>query len=160
MDRVLNRWHGVVLEERFLARTPISTEDACWRWTGLHDADGYGTLHYEGRMHGAHRIAYALYRGEIPKGIVVRHKCDVRDCVNPSHLELGTQIDNIMDMVKRGRHKPMSGENNGNFKVTDDQLVQIQELKARGMSNVAIGKVIGVCNQTISKILRGKRNAT
>lgn len=111
-------------------------------------------------MHGAHRIAYVLYRGDIPKGLVVRHMCDVRDCVNPSHLELGTQIENIMDMVKRGRHKPMSGENNGNFKVTDDQLVQIQELKARGMSNVAIGKVIGVCNQTISKILRGKRNAT
>lgn len=72
----------------------------CWLWTGASGGEaGYGSL---GGMR-AHRVSHVIYNGDIPEGILVRHKCDNSACVNPDHLELGTYQDNMNDCIARGR---------------------------------------------------------
>lgn len=91
--------------ERFNARFTPVPESGCWLWTaGISGGTGYGTFVYEGRHMGAHRASWLIHKGEIPKGMDVRHKCDTRSCVNPDHLLTGTRKENMRDMVERGRH--------------------------------------------------------
>lgn len=86
------------------------TETGCWLWNksykgpGYKRGLGYGQINVKGRNCGAHRIAWQLFRGEIPRGMSVLHKCDVRICVNPDHLFLGTALENMRDMTAKGRH--------------------------------------------------------
>jgi len=94
--------------ERFHEKYVINPDNGCWEWTATLDQSGYGLLGYEGSMKGAHRFSYKIYKGEIPKGLYVLHKCDNPPCVNPEHLFLGTQKDNMDDMYNKGRAKRMS----------------------------------------------------
>lgn len=90
------------LEVRFWAH--VSKGDGCWEWMGARTNAGHGTVNVGGgRFDRAHRVAWRLAHGEIPDGHVVRHRCDNARCVRPEHLELGTQRDNIHDMMSRGR---------------------------------------------------------
>lgn len=76
----------------------------CWVWTGALNKDGYGIFSYCGKTIRAHRLSYLFAKGAIKKGLFICHKCDVRNCVNPSHLYEGTAKDNNRDTVKRGNH--------------------------------------------------------
>lgn len=101
------------VSERFAKRFEIDPATGCWNWTGTMNNTGYGAI--SGVLHGkryakllAHRASWLIFRGEIPEGdsyhgYVVMHKCDNRLCVNPAHLELGTQADNVQDMLNKGR---------------------------------------------------------
>lgn len=92
----------------------IHKTESCWLWTGAKENHGYGLAYTgfkpDGRKdrHYAHRIAYALVHGFVPAHLEVMHSCDVTRCVNPAHLSLGTQKENIQDQLDRGRH---SGQN-------------------------------------------------
>jgi|1185.fasta_scaffold02358_2 hypothetical protein len=77
--------------------------NGCWNWQGTRRRKGYGQISAEGRVVSTHRLAYRLAHGEIPDGMVVRHRCDNPPCINPDHLEVGTHADNSRDMVERGR---------------------------------------------------------
>lgn len=88
---------------RFWAKVAVGGTD-CWLWTGCIDAFGYGRMNALGEDR-AHRVAYRLFVTDIPKGLHVLHKCDVRKCVNPTHLFLGTQADNNRDMFSKGRDR-------------------------------------------------------
>ena len=83
--------------------TKVNKTDFCWLWTGLLHPKGYGYIKDRGKNIKVHRLAYELYIGPIPEGMLVCHTCDVRNCVNPEHLWLGTNDDNIRDMRLKGR---------------------------------------------------------
>lgn len=82
-------------------------EDGCWRWTGATSPDGYGKWRDRGtrKILSAHRLMYEMEVGPIPPGMVVMHTCDCPPCVNPAHLRVGTQQDNLRDMASKGRHR-------------------------------------------------------
>lgn len=92
--------------ERFLSK--VNKTESCWIWTGFKDK-GYGRMGWKTpkgyRSIPASRISYMLFRGEIPEGMFVCHKCDNPPCVNPDHLFLGSSKENTHDMVKKGRCK-------------------------------------------------------
>lgn len=89
--------------ERFEYKWIPEPFSQCWLWTGATDGRGYGTTSFKGRLCKAHRLAYALFVGMIPKGMFVCHKCDTKICVNPKHLFAATQSGNIKDCVSKGR---------------------------------------------------------
>jgi hypothetical protein len=88
--------------ERFWNK--VEKTDDCWNWQGGKDRDGYGHIRVEGKLWQAHRYS-TLLDGRDPIGKVVMHRCDNPSCVNPNHLSLGTQADNVYDMVAKRRHK-------------------------------------------------------
>lgn len=89
------------VEDRFWPK--VDKTDGCWLWRSAIDTSGYGVMSSpEGKLY-AHRVSYELANGPVPEGLEVRHACDVRACVNPGHLSVGTRADNVQDMVSRGR---------------------------------------------------------
>jgi hypothetical protein len=96
--------------ERFWLKVEKSA-DGCWVWTAS-TRNGYGRFSVEGSEEYAHRYSYQLSRGDIPDGLIVRHRCDNPLCVRPDHLELGTKAENSQDMVERGRSTPNSRAEN------------------------------------------------
>lgn len=96
----------------------------CWLWTGSRDGQGYGMVKIGARSCRVHRLAYTLYVGPIPVNLIVRHACDVPSCCNPSHLLLGTRIDNNRDRVERGRSA--IGERSGSAKLADREVIEIR----------------------------------
>ena len=103
------------LADRFEEQVQAEPNSGCWLWAGRLNEHGYGTTtvtHRTGvyRSWYAHRVAWLLHRGPIPKGLCVLHRCDNRACVNPDHLWLGTRRDNQRDMVKKGRSMEGSGK--------------------------------------------------
>ncbi len=99
--------------ERFEDKFIPEPNSGCWLWTAS-VWNRYGQFGVANKSHRAHRVSWQLYRGPIPAGLCVLHKCDVPTCVNPNHLFLGTQTDNVADMMKKGRHVSGNAGNHGN----------------------------------------------
>jgi hypothetical protein len=98
----------------------VNKTDSCWEWQGSKDRDGYGRYKSNGKLWQAHRYS-VLLDGKDPKGMVVMHSCDNPSCVRPDHLQLGTQADNIKDMIAKGRYvKPQSKLSKEDIKMIQD----------------------------------------
>lgn len=94
-------------DDRFWAKVKKSDDpDGCWEWIGAKNNKGYGKLKRGGKTLLAHRYGYELQNGPIPEGEQANHHCDNRVCVRGDHLYTGTQSQNVMDSVKRGRWIP------------------------------------------------------
>jgi len=122
----------------------------CWMWTASCDRDGYGHLMVAGRLRVAHRLSWELHRGPIPDGRQVCHTCDTPACVNPDHLFLGTQRDNMRDCVAKGR-MPRKGEDNNASKLTE---VDVSAIRADPRLQREIAVDYGVTQPHISAIKR------
>lgn len=104
------------LLERFWSFVKKGEHDECWEFMGCRNVDGYGSMSIgHSKIERAHRISFVLHKGEIPPDMVIMHTCDNPPCCNPKHLILGTQIDNIHDMVKKKRLVNKSGESASRF---------------------------------------------
>jgi hypothetical protein len=128
--------------------------DGCAVWTGASHPTGYGQIGVGGRTLYVHRIVWALTRGPIPPGLVVRHRCDRPACCNPRHLELGTQRDNMADMVARGR-QPRGGRN-GSAKLTATLVLTARRRVAAGELPAAVAADLGVSRSTVSRLANGR----
>lgn len=139
------------LAARFASKIAPEPNSGCWLWTGSHDDKGYGRIALtRGRPISAHRASWMIHFGEIPRGLVVCHKCDVRSCVNPDHLFLGTNKDNSQDAVRKGRMA--FGARQGGAKLTDEIVRKIR-LSIEGPA--ALAKQYGVSHATIIRARRG-----
>lgn len=130
-------------------------KSGCWNWTGIENSNGYGRFSYKDSHRLAHRVSYMIFFGEIPQGFMVCHQCDNRKCVNPSHLWLGTQSDNLKDAVAKGRMvtPDTSGECNGNRKLNWQKVRQIRDLHDRGMLKSHLAQLFRVSPSTVSNII-------
>jgi hypothetical protein len=132
----------------------------CWLWTGSINKSGYGmigrNLGHAPKVVQVHRLSWEMHRGPIPEGVCVLHRCDVRHCVNPDHLFLGTIQDNNRDRDQKGRHKPFKGETHPMAKLTALQVVEIKKLLAAGVRCTVIGRCFGVTRMTIQAIKSGR----
>lgn len=144
---------------RFWAKVDNSAgPNACWTWTGCSQGKGYGQPYMDGRMQQAHRISLMLSGVDVPDDRFVLHKCDNRICVNPSHLRVGTQADNMEDMRIKGRAARGSvtarlGEHHGMSKLAEPDIIAIRASTER--SDVLADKY-GVSYFHIRKIKRGR----
>jgi hypothetical protein len=148
------------LEKRFWDKVDKSKGiEACWEWTASRNADGYGMIGIgKGSSKGAHRVSYLLNNGIIPDGYKVLHRCDNPSCCNPSHLFLGTQADNVADMVRKKRNVSHKGEKASGAKLTREEASAIRRDPAsrQGVSKVELAKRYNVRIQTIYNVLNDK----
>lgn len=157
----------------------------CWIWTAGRGTRGYGQFSIGGRNHSSHRASYEIQYGSIPEGLSVLHRCDNPACVNPSHLFVGTQKDNMVDMVQKGRslrgdknpsrihrhlmprgdrhgmrlhpEKACKGEANGNVVVTESMVREIRALYKTGQFfQKEIGARFGIHQGTVWQIVNRK----
>lgn len=147
------------LQERFLSFVELVPFTGCWLWNGATDGN-YGLITYKRKLHKAHRLAFELFNGPIPKGsgyhgTCVLHDCDNRICVNPKHLRLGTQKDNCLDMFKRSRVIRPSRAFNPSAKLSEEQVVEIRK-QYPSNSLRAIAKNHNVNASTIERIINHK----
>jgi hypothetical protein len=116
------------LTERFWCRVTVA--DGCWLWHGAHQPDGRGVLGMNGKLQSAPRVSWHLHYGDIPVGMHVLHQCDNPPCVNPAHLFLGTNLDNIRDAQKKGRLRGsnghLCGDNSASAKLTWNDVDEIR----------------------------------
>lgn len=136
-------------------------DGGCWEWTRITNGDGYGQLRVAGRMVYAHRLAYELGIGPIPDGMHILHQCDNPRCINPAHLSIGTQSQNMKECSDRGRAKipkPIKlGEENGSSKLLEVDVRSIRRLLEQGHTQQSIADRFGVTQRTISNIKLGKK---
>lgn len=139
-DPETGQWVRQTLRERFDELVDRSGgPEACWPWQGIVEANGYGRLTDYWKKHLAHRLAYAFEHGEIPPGKNVCHSCDNRRCVNPSHLWLGSHLDNMADMRAKGRSdrgpkNPARGEAAAHARLTEQEVIEIRAAYANRRS--------------------------
>jgi hypothetical protein len=125
-----------VFIERFW--TKVDKSGDCWEYKGGKKVDGYGVYHLNKKTVRAHRYSWEISNGPIPEGLLVCHRCDNPGCVNPDHLFLGTQIDNMQDSIKKGRFVKREGENNPRSILTEKKVLTIRaDYEAMEKKNMA-----------------------
>jgi hypothetical protein len=143
-----------ITKERIENKVERIPEGGCWVWIGTTTVRGYGQIISNNRKHYAHRASYEAFIGEIPKDMHVCHACDNVYCVNPAHLFLGTQKQNLEDMARKGRST--KGERNPMSKLNKEDVKDIKYLFSTGLSDSEISIEFSVCRQTINNIRNGK----
>ena len=144
----------VVEKERFWSK--VQKARGCWTWTAACSRAGYGHLWVRGKCLLAHRVSWALHNGPIPPGLHVLHHCDNPPCIRPTHLFLGTPIDNMRDCAMKGRATKATGERNGRAKITEEHVREVWTLSQRGYLQREIAERYGISQVQVSSILTGK----
>lgn len=136
--------------KRTFLNSKLGGNGACQEWQGHLSNKGYGKIRgaFGGKMLFAHRVAYEAYWGSIPDGMQVRHGCDNRKCINPMHLYIGSNDDNIGDMVERKR---------SSRGLTCEQVLEIRRLHSEGASRRALAAMFGCHYSTITRIITRER---
>lgn len=141
--------------ERFWSKVDKSGEfDTCWLWMGSCRRSGYGQFRMRHLYLRAHRVSYIITNGEISNNLFVLHKCDVPNCVNPNHLFLGTNSDNLHDMAEKKRST--FGERNPHHILTEDDVRSIRKLYTLGHKQAELMRMFSVGHSCIFGIINYK----
>ena len=145
--------------DRFWDKVDKRGTDECWEWQAFRNKFGYGRFFFNGKKHQAHRIAWTLTNGAIPKmedgqRVCVLHHCDNPSCCNPSHLFLGTQKENVKDMVMKMRG--LVGEKNGRAKIDEMDVYFIRYWLKNGYSQRKIAEIFKIKKSQVCRINTGE----
>ncbi len=137
---------------------------ACWPWLGVRVRSGHGIFKRRGSTVLAHRESFIRAGGVIPLGLNVLHNCPEGDnpaCCNPAHLYVGTQADNMADMVRKGRHKPARpGQENPSAKLSDEQAEELRRAHATGLYSFrALGRMFQISHEQARRIVHRMKRA-
>lgn len=133
---------------RFWARVDVGDPNVCWPWTGSRSR-GYGLVQLAGGTRPAHRVAFAIARADVPRGILVCHSCDNPPCCNPDHLWTGTHADNTADMMAKGR--------NTTNPLRESDVLEMHRLRGEGVSVETLAQQYSVSVGTVCDTLSGRR---
>ncbi len=155
----LKSFKGLPLEKRF--ELSFEKSPLCWVWKKATDRDGYGVLQgANGKQVRAHRVSYQLLVGEFDEKLMVLHRCDNPSCVNPDHLFLGTNMDNVKDKVTKGRCVNPCGEESVLAVLSEKMVKEIRRRykpRTKRNSGAALAREFGVSPSTVNRIVRGLR---
>ena len=144
-----------VVRARFEARAYPEPNTGCWLWATQADPYGYGNFSFGNKNRLAHRASYMIYKGEIPDGLFVCHSCDMPACVNPEHLFLGTNLDNMLD--RDSKQRQARGKAIPQTKLSLEEVIQIREAYAVGNTTYnRLAKQFNVKDTTIQAIIQRK----
>ena len=151
----------IIKEERlaklFASRVVEVLPSGCHIWMGGVNDQGYGLIRHGSRHKRAHRVAWEMAKGPIPDGMVILHRCDVPSCVNPDHLSIGTQAENLKDMFAkdRGRTPDNRGERQGSAKLTAEGVRQIRKMDGT-IPRKEIAEMFNIDTSNVGLICRRK----
>ena len=137
----------------------VTRTDSCWLWNGSKNKirGNYGRFNYSNKLWLAHRLSWVIHNGiDVPKGFVVMHICDNTPCVNPSHLRLGTQKDNVRDAFQKKRMVGSSGSKNGRSILLEKDIPKIRQLFNK-KTLAQIARDFGISPTTIWEIKNGRK---
>lgn len=144
------RFHGWKVEQVTSYTSP------CWLYQGRINRTGYGQFAYQNKELTVSRMAYHVWVGPVPDDSFVLHRCDVRHCINPQHLFLGTHKENMKDMADKDRAPKMRGELNGWHKLTNEDVIAIRKRRKAGEILRTMAEQFGVSESCISSVCTGK----
>jgi hypothetical protein len=151
--RALKRDGNPEFESQFWSHVDKSGD--CWIWTGSKHDQGYGQINIDKKMTFTHRISYEISNNvKLDRNTKVLHSCDNPPCVNPAHLFLGTQADNVRDAVAKGRMKTSRGCDHKLSKLSYEDIVMIRKLHFEGMSGADLGRMYHVGKSTVHRIIK------
>jgi hypothetical protein len=126
----------------------------CWLWTGDVGSDGYGRMVIDKRMRPAHRLSWERHRGRITNGLWVLHRCDVKLCINPDHLFLGTAIDNNADCMAKGRNQRR--ERHWAAKLNSQSVAIIRQRLSDGEMPSRLAREFGISAASVTDVKTGR----
>ena len=126
----------------------------CWNWTARHTRDGYGAIHWGRKAYSAHRVAYTIATNDYPDGFCIMHTCDNKSCCNPSHLIKGTHLDNMRDMIRKGRQAKSFPPYKR--KMTMELAEQLRKDFLVCKNKHELSRKYGICPRHVRGILRGE----
>ena len=139
------------VKKKLLSSIKIN-ENGCWEWQKAKHRQGYGHCPYKRKCLLAHRVSWMVFKGNLPDDILVCHHCDNPPCINPDHLFLGTDKDNTLDHIKKGKSKKSRGENHYFSKLTEKEVKEMRKMRERKIKIKDISRKFNIHVSTAKNI--------